>query len=247
MSIKPILISLLICIFPMACATNNVQQRDIAEATIALGEAHLNQGNFTAALKELLNAEKTLPNDPYLHNDLGIAYMGKEVFNLAETHFKRALALKPDYTQAQNNLGAAYLIQKKYDQAIDCYDQFSKNLLYTTPHFAFSNMGWAYLGKGNYLFAENNFLKALNEEPDFINAIHGLASVYLESGNPFKAETLLEKKLAKLPRAAILHADLAETYEIMNRPKRAKEIWKQVLLFAPEGTPLALTAESRLK
>ena len=160
---------------------------------------------------------------------------------------KRSLALKPDYTQAQNNLGAALLKQKKYDQAIECYSQFSNNLLYTTPHFAFSNIGWAYLGKGEYFFAENNFLKALNEEPYFINAIHGLASTYLESGNPFKAEALLGKKLAKLPRAAILHADLAKTYELMNRPDRAKEMWEQVLLFAPEASPLALTAESRLR
>lgn len=246
---KPILIiSLFICLIPMACATtNNVQERNIAEATMALGEAHLNQGNFTAALKELLNAEKTIPNDPYLHNNLGIAYMGKEIFDRAETHFKRSLALKPDYTQAQNNLGAALLKQKKYDQALECYNQFSSNLLYTTPHFAFSNMGWAYLGKGEYLLAETNFLKALNEEPNFINAIHGLASTYLESGDPLKAEALLQKRLVKLPRAAILHADLAKTCELMNRPDRAKEIWKQVLLFAPETSPLALTAESRLK
>lgn len=244
---KPVLISLFVCLISMACTTNSVHQRSIAEATITLGEAHLNQGNFTAALKELLDAEKILPNNPYLHNDLGIAYMGKEVFDLAEDHFKRALALKPDYIQAQNNLGAAYLKQKKYDQAIQCYAQFSKNLLYTTPHFAFSNMGWAYLGKGEYILAENSFLKALNEEPDFINAIHGLASTYLESGNPIKAEALLQKKLAKLPRAAILHADLAKAYELMNHPDRAKEMWKQALIFAPEGTPLALEAESKLK
>ena len=244
---KQVTIPILICLTLAGCAANTIERKNIAEATMALGEAHLNQGNFTAALKELLTAEKTIPNDPYIHNNLGIAYMGKEVFNLAEIHFKRAVALKPDYIQAQNNLGTAYLKQKKYDEAIECYRQFSKNLLYLTPHFAFSNMGWAYLGKKDYILAEKNFSKALHLEPDFINAVHGLASVYLETGNPVKAEALLKKKLTKLPRAAIIHADLAKTYELMNRPERAKVMWKQVLLLAPEASPLALTAESRLK
>ncbi|ACN14216.1 TPR repeat domain protein [Desulforapulum autotrophicum HRM2] len=243
---KQVIIPILICITLTACATNTIEQRNIAEATMALGEAHLNQGNYTAALKELLAAEKTLPNDPYLHNDLGITYMGKERFDLAENHFKRAVALKPDYIQAQNNLGAAYLKQKRYDKAIECYQQFSKNLLYMTPHFAFSNMGWAYLGKKDYILAEKNFSKALHLEPDFINAIHGLALTFLESGELFQAETLLQKKLKKMPQASILYADLAKTYEQMNQPNRAQKAWKQVLVFAPEGTPLALEAESRL-
>ncbi len=243
---KQVIISILISLTLTACATNTIEQKNIAEATMALGEAHLNQGNFTAALKELLAAEKALPNDPYIHNDLGIAYMGKEIFDLAENHFKRAVALKPDYIQAQNNLGAAYLKQKKYDQAIELYRQFSKNLLYMTPHFAFSNMGWAYLGKKDYILAEKNFSKALHLEPDFINAVHGLALTLLESGETYQAEALLQKKLKKLPQASILYADLAKAYEQMNQPARAQAAWKKVLVLTPEGTPLALEAESRL-
>ncbi len=243
---KQAIIPFLICLTLAGCAANTVERKNIAEATMALGEAHLNQGNFTAALKELLAAEKALPNDPYIHNDLGIAYMGKEIFDLAEHHFERAVALKPDYIQARNNLGAAYLKQKKYDNAIECYRQFSDNLLYLTPHFALSNLGWAYLGKKDYLLAEKNFSKALHLEPDFINAVHGLALTHLESGSPFQAEALLQKKLKKLPQAPILYADLAKAYEQMNQPTRAQTAWKQVLVLAPEGTPLALEAESRL-
>ncbi len=230
----------------LSCATNSVQQRRIAEATVELGEAHLNQGNFTAALKELLDAEKVLPNDPFLHNDLGVAYMGKERFDLAERHFKRAVALKSDYIPAKNNLGTAYLKQKKYDKAIECYRQFSTDLLYSTPHFAFSNMGWAYLGKKNHVLAQKYFSKALNLNPDFINAVHGLATSQIQSGDARKAEALIKKTLKKQPRASILHADLARIYEARNQSARAKAAWKRVLLFAPETSPLALEAELKL-
>lgn len=241
-SIIPILLSLTL----MACASNTVHEKNIAAATVELGEVHLNQGNFTAALEEFLNAEKVLPNDPYLHNDIGIAYMGKERFALAEEHFKLSIALNPDYIPAKNNLGAAYLKQKKYDKAIECYNSFSEDLLYSTPHFAFSNIGWAYIGKKDYNLAEKSFLKALDLQPDFVNAIHGLVTTQIQSGNADKAETILKKALKKMPGASIIHADLARTYEAMNQFDRAKESWKQVLLLSPEGTPLTLEAEAKL-
>lgn len=230
----------------ISCAPHSIHQQRIAEATVELGEAHLNQGNFTAALRELLDAEKVLPNDPFLHNDLGVAYMGKERFDLAEHHFKKAVALKSDYIPARNNLGTAYLKQKKYDKALECYKQFSTDLLYSTPHFAFSNMGWAYLGKKNNALAHKYFSKALNLKPNFINAVHGLATTHLQSGNARKAEAIIEKTLKKHPGAPVLHADLARTYEALNQPAQAKAAWKRVLLLAPETSLLALEADSKL-
>jgi type IV pilus biogenesis/stability protein PilW len=230
----------------LSCASNSVQEQKIAAATVELGEVHLNQGNFTAALKALLDAEKVLPNDPYLHNDLGVAYMGKKRFELAEHHFKKAVTLKPNFIPAQNNLGTAYLKQKQYDKAIECYKQFSTDLLYSTPHFAFSNMGWAYLGKNNHALARKNFSKALNLKPDFINAVHGLATSHIQSGNARNAQTIIEKTLKKRPDAAVLHADLARTYEAQNQSSQARAAWKRVLLFAPETSSLALEAESKL-
>lgn len=239
-------ILLLLSLTLFSCTAPSIQDQRIAEATMELGEAHLNQGNFTAALKELLEAEKTLPNDPFLHNDLGVAYMGKKRFDLAERHFKKAVALKPDYIPAKNNLGTAYLKQKKYDKAIACYEAFSTDLLYSTPHFAFSNMGWAYLGKREPILARKYFSKALNLKPDFINAVHGLATSYLQSGHPGKAEALIEKTLKRIPNAPVLHADLARIYETRNQWDQARAAWKRVLLFAPETTPLAQEAESKL-
>jgi Tfp pilus assembly protein PilF len=56
-----------------ACVTTGVSPQDKkrAAAAINLGEAYMGGGNYTAALGELLKAEKLVPNDPILHNDLG--------------------------------------------------------------------------------------------------------------------------------------------------------------------------------
>jgi type IV pilus assembly protein PilF len=49
-----------------------------AAASRNLGEAYLSEKNYTAALGELLKAERLNPEDPILQNDLGLVYMAKE-------------------------------------------------------------------------------------------------------------------------------------------------------------------------
>jgi tetratricopeptide (TPR) repeat protein len=80
------------------------------------------------------------PEDPYLLNSLGLAYMGKNRDDLAIPVFKQVLDLKPDYTEALNNLGAAYLRQKKWDLAIPAFKKVLEDLLYPTPQFPLSNL-----------------------------------------------------------------------------------------------------------
>ena len=226
------------------------KQSKMASATKELGEAYMQQGQYTAALKELLAAEKMLPNDPFLHNDLGLVYMAKNRFDLAEKHFLKAATLNPDYVPAKNNLGAAYLRQEKWDMAIKIYKAISNNLLYATPHYPLSNLGWAYRGKGNPKIAAHYFKLSLKEAPDFINAIHGLATVYMETRQYKEAVAVLEKGIKRHKGGAItavLHADLAQIYERFKKQKEANSHWKKVLELAPQDSHLAEEASRRIE
>lgn len=235
-------------LFTLSCtaATTTDKDRQLALDIKTLGEAYLQQGNHTAALREFLEAQKVLTDDPYLYNDLGLTYMGKQRFDLAEEHFLKAISLKKDYIPAKNNLGAAYLRQEKWDNAISCYNEISEDLLYATPHFAQTNLGWAYLGKGELRLAKESFSKAIRYKPDFINALHGLATAYLKSGQPSIAEHFLLKSIQKNPDTAILHADLAESYEATNRLDKAKRSWQDVIRIDPDSS-LADEALRRLE
>lgn len=230
-----------------SCTSTKVDSRQlkIAYATRDLGEAYMAQKNYTAALKELLNAEKIIPEDPFLHNDLGLTYMAKKHFELAEKHFNQALLLKPDYIPAKNNLGSAYLKQKKWDQAIICFKEISGNMLYATPHFPLSNIGWAFIGKGDYKSAEHYFYKSLEELPYFVNAVHGLATIYLNTSRTRQALALLKKATSKVPEAAILHADLAKAYSASGQHSKARRSWETVISLAPESR-LAQEAEKSI-
>jgi type IV pilus assembly protein PilF len=245
--LKRIAIVIAILITISACATTQGPNNDkIAQAIKREGDVFQTQGNYTAALSKLLDAEKLTPNDPYLQNSLGLAYMGKKREDLAVIAFKKALAIKPDFIEAINNLGAAYLRQKKWDMAIVEFKKVLDNLLYPTPHYPLSNIGWAYLRKKEFHLAETYFTKALDELPWFTAASHGLIQTYLQTGRLNLAMNYLYQCLNKTPGVAIFHADLAQVYEGKGLTQQAIKSWKLVLTLVPERSVLAKQAEIRL-
>jgi len=248
-NMKKFICLIFVFLFLISCASKNnsiEKKKEIAKATQRLGEEYYNSGRYSVALKNLLEAYEVIPDDSFLNNSLGLVYLAKERYDLAETHFNKALTLKPSYIDAKNNLGAAYLKQKKWDQAIACFEAVTTSLLYTTPEVPLSNLGWAYFHQRMYAKATLYFNKALEIRPNFLIALHGMASIYIETGHPSQAIELLLRRLEKNPSAAILHSDLAKAYEASNDFTRARQYWKTVLKLVPETSPLAREAQKKL-
>lgn len=248
MSKKKLTILILAAFFISSCAGSVSQHNNtkIAQAMKKEADVFQSHGNYTAALSRLLEAEKIIPRDPYLQNSLGLAYMGKDREDLAITAFKKALSIKPDYIEAINNLGAAYLRQGKWDMAVENFKTVLDNLLYPTPHYPLSNIGWAYLGEKKYHLAETYFMKALDKKPWFTAASHGLAQVYIRTGQMDKALDYLHKCINQSPDTAIFHADIAQAFEGKGMSHQAMESWEKVLKLVPERSSLAKQAETRL-
>jgi len=238
-----------VSLFLISCTSKMLHtehEKEIAIATQRLGEEYYNAGKHATALKNLLEAYKTIPNDPYLNNSLGLVYLAKDRFDLAENHFKKALNLKTDYIHANNNLGAAYLKQEKWNLAIQCFEEVSENLLYATPEMPLSNLGWAYFHQKKFKKATIYFTKSLEIRPDFLFAIHGLASIYIETRDHTRAINILHHALDKNPGAAILHSDLAKVYEALKDFDQARKSWDVVLQLVPDTSSLAREAQKRL-
>lgn len=236
-------------LFLTSCASQNVnsaKKKEIAIATQRVGEGFYNAGNYTLSLKNLLDAYEIIPDDPYLNNSMGLVYLAKDRYDLAEDHFKKALELKKDYIDAKNHLGAAYLKQEKWSLAIECFEDVSKSLVYAYPEIPFSNLGWAYFHQKKYEKAKTYFNKSLEIKPDFLISIHGLASVYLETKSYLQSIDFLNRELTKYPAAAILHSDIAKAYEGINDISKAKRSWDIVLKLVPETSPLSREAKKKL-
>ena len=137
------LLALLLVLGLAACASHQKNlEKQRAEAIRDLGEAYMGQGSHTRALREFLKAENIYPDDPYLQNDLGTAYLAKGNLELAVQHFNKALKLKPDYSPARNNLGSAYIELENWEAAIECFKVVKDDLLYGTPHYPMTNLGF---------------------------------------------------------------------------------------------------------
>lgn len=219
------------------CAGNEKAKakRQQADASRNLGEAYLAEGNFTLALRELLKAESMNPEDPFTQNYLGLAYMGKEKLDIAINHFQKALALNPGYAPARNNLGTAYLAKQDWDSAIKTFKTVAEDLLYATPHFPLSNLGWAYYNRGNYEQAERYYLEALDIEPNFAIAQRGLARTYMAMGRPADAVNTLEKAIDKSPRMAELHLEVGKAYAALNQKEKALDAFNKAIALNPES------------
>lgn len=227
----------------MGCA-GTVSQENIkaSRAGRNVGQAYLVQGNYTAALKKFLQAEALNPNDPVLQNYLGLAYRGKERPDLAITHFEKALDLMPSYAAARNNLGETYLALQSWDKAIDVFEVLSKDMLYSTPHFADLNLGWAYFNTQNFTLAEKHYQKALYfyksgipKDINYVKALRGLGRCNLAQGNWKGAKVQFQKGLALAPDFAPLYLDMGRLWKSVGQLDKARDAFLRVTTLAPDS------------
>ena len=227
-----------------ACAESKAVRRQKAEAARKVGEAFIRQENYTAALRELLKAQQLNPKNHILQYDLGIVYSKKGEKELAIKHFKKAIKLKPGFAAAINNLGTVYLEIGDYEAAIANFKMVSKDLLYATPHYAYSNRGRAYFMKKEYALAEENFLKAFELEPRFVEPLIELGRLYMVLGRISEALAALMSAVDQAPKLARAHFFLAEAQRMTGNYAKALEAYDKVVKLLP-NSPIAREALKR--
>ena len=205
----------------------------------------MQEGNYSAALRELQKAEKALPKDAFVKNDLGLVYMAKERPDLSVQYFQKAIAINPDYAPARNNLGTAYLALKDWDAAIGTFTSLSDDLVYASPHLPLSNLGWAYYNKRDFPTALKYYQAALEKNPKFVPAYRGMGQTYLVMNQFSKAIESFEKGLEIAPRFPPLYLDLAEAYKASQNPSAAVATYRKVIALFPD-TDYAEQARKKL-
>lgn len=239
---------ILFLVFSLGCTHNTVTLKKQRTALTArdLGEQFMLDGDYPRAIKELNRAAKLNPYDPVTHNYLGLSFRARaknthnptskiNFLSLAEKNYKIALDLDPDYSIARNNLGNVYIDQKKWDDAIDCYKEVTKDLEYSPPYFPLSNLGWAYYNKKEYDVAEKYYLDALNLQPKFLLAMLGLARTYLSMGKTSDAIGVLEKTAEVYPQTPEVYLDLANAYKAANNTQKALAAYRKVIKLSPKS------------
>ncbi len=177
----------IICISLVGCPATT--HRDIKNSRIAydLGCDYLNKNQGRAAFEQFIKAVEMDPEFAEGHNALGLMYMGLGEFAKAESHLKKAIELNPNLPDYYNNLGRLYTDMGRYKEAIENFKKAISFLVYSSPHFAHANLGWAYYKNGQIkeAFAEIN--TALQMSPNFCLAYRMLGIIYSETKQPLDA------------------------------------------------------------
>ena len=108
-----IIISIFLFFLLAGCTANKTLVKKKSQALENLGNSLILQGDLRGGLEKLLEAHKLDPENANIHNELGLAYRDLGAYQKSLVHFKKALALKSTFSEAQNNLGTLYLLLKE--------------------------------------------------------------------------------------------------------------------------------------
>ena len=235
----------LLLVLPTGCQTSP-QVKEEALSRMRLGDSLLQEGKATQALGELLKAVELAPDNPQIHNLLGIIYLEKGMNVQAAEHFQKALVLDPKYIEVRNNLGTAYLRLGRNQEAIKELNRAIESPMYSTPHYAYYNLGQAYLALQDYEQARANYLKSLKLSPRYSLSLYGLGLTWKATENWEEAAEAFKKTIEYAPRFAPAHFELGEVLVRLNENSLARLAYQEVIQLAPDSEQ-ARKAQERLK
>ena len=129
----------------------------------------------------------------------GITHQKQGNFNLAESAFRRAISIKPDFSEAHNNLGNLLTIQNKWKEAEKSY----RYGLQKSPNntMLLSNIGNTLHHQGKAREAMEVLEEAIRQDPQYAYAHNNMGNVYTSLGKNDEAIKAYRLALSLLPDA----------------------------------------------
>ena len=149
---------------------------------------------------------RSIAGDPAFHCDLGTALQHQGKSDEAAKSYRQALALKPDYAEALNNLGNVLTAQGKLDDAAKAY----RRALALKPDYAEAHYNLGELLTREYRPDEALacYRRALDLKPDYAEPLNALGLAFREQGQLAAAAVCYRKALdlkPDLPEAHFNH------------------------------------------
>ena len=195
------------------------------------GQALLDQGLEAPALVAFERAAQGNPSASTLYR-LGTPLVKSSQPVKARAAFERALALKPDLSEASNDLGALLAQEGDVPAAIEKFQA----ALAATPDYpdALNNLGYALLLTGRPEEARKLYEKALALQPDFPEALNNLGLILGRDGEMEKAEHYFREALAKRSDYGEAANNLALVLVARGQPEDAVRLLSAFLETRPE-------------
>ena len=219
----------------ISCGSTLAQKREEAEIHFRLGSVHLNERNYTDALKELTAAVEMHPGEPSYHNALGLAYFARNMNSEAIKEMKKAIELNPKFSEAHVALSAVYIVDGRWDAAIQSARAALDNIFYGTPQFAHYNMGQAFFNKGDYKAALESYRKAADEDPRYALAYYSMGLTLDKMNNYRDSAEAYERAVKAAPAFANAWFNLGVALLKQNDKAGAQKAFEKAIEVAPDG------------
>ncbi|HXF16488.1 MAG TPA: tetratricopeptide repeat protein [Burkholderiales bacterium] len=145
--------------------------------------------------------------------------------------FRKAIARKPHFAPAHNNLGCALRRLEKVDDAIAAYHQ----AIELNPNLAdaYNNLGCALRKKDQQDEALRNFRKAIELKPDFADAYNNLAGALIEN-QPEEAAAAYRRAIEIKPDHVDAHCGLGSVLQASGKFDEASICYCEALRRKPD-------------
>jgi tetratricopeptide (TPR) repeat protein len=167
------------------------------------------------------------------HYNLGIVLTERAEADQAIDHYKRAVALRPDYAEAHYNLGRLLVEQGQLDDAIAHYERAA--VINPADAEAQNNLGVTLFGIGRADDAIAHYQKALEIRPDYAEASCNLANALIAKDDFDGAIARYKACLAAIPDQEEAQYNLASALLRRGRTDEATVQYQKVLQMHPQS------------
>jgi tetratricopeptide (TPR) repeat protein len=216
----------------LACAQEVVRQRPRwAPGVVRHGLLLVAAGDREGGAAELRRAAACPNAAPEVFFDVANHFLGAGRAAEAIPLFRRALALRPDYSWAANNLGNAYRATGDAEQARQAYQlAIAADPDNPNPH---NGLGAVREQAGDLRGALASYRAATRVDADYMDARYNAGLVLLKLGRPKDAVVELEAARALRPDFATVWFQLAEAYFRLGELDRAKAHYRKAAAMDP--------------
>jgi predicted O-linked N-acetylglucosamine transferase (SPINDLY family) len=169
--------------------------------------------NYTLA-EELIRKAINTNEVFFFYNSLGNALREQGKKDEAIVSYERALALKPEFPDALNNLGAVYLSKRDRDKAEELY----KRALSADPNHADTlvNMGNLNQAEGHLDDAIKFYQRAITVRPNF-DALISLGNIYGLKNLPYEALAYYQEAFKLQPDSPAALSNMGAVFSKLDR------------------------------
>ncbi len=143
-----------------------ISSAERARKLVEIANGALVEGDPTGALANLMQAEHEDATLPELHHSKALVFFVKKDLPAAILCARKAVELKPDYSDANNTLGKLLMDQGQVTEAILYLTLAANDPIYRQAFKALTSLGIVEYRRGKFKKAEDHLTRAINASAD---------------------------------------------------------------------------------